>query len=187
MSDNSKEQARAQLSSIYEMVAALHCDYERLEKLRGFYDAYTEKLAENCDELDRLVSESPDSDPKPLKDAIDHIRDHLMELADLEQEAGGFSGREEVSERIYEEPLELCVRSGWCQPAGDKLPAQEYMILLCTGGPAVRIIGDLNQYSEPVSARIEHQDWFEPWTDMPLNREEEDTVLDYCSQFYFGG
>jgi len=31
-------------------------------------------------------------------------------------------------------------------------------ILLCTGGPVVRIVGDLSQHHEPDSARLEYQD-----------------------------
>ncbi|MDR6858912.1 hypothetical protein J2W96_005244 [Variovorax guangxiensis] len=40
---------------------------------------------------------------------------------------------------------------------------EEFEILLCTGGPTVRIVGDLDHHGEPDRARIEYQDWFEPW------------------------
>jgi hypothetical protein len=43
----------------------------------------------------------------------------------------------------------------------------EFMILLCTGGPAVRIRGELDRYSEPEKPRIEYQDWFTPWQTLP--------------------
>ena len=68
----------------------------------------------------------------------------------------------------------------------DKGTVDEYTILLCTGGPAVRIIGILSQYAEPDSARIEYQDWGTPWTDFPLTSEEEAIVLEYAQQFYYG-
>jgi len=61
----------------------------------------------------------------------------------------------------------------------------EFTILLCTGGPAVRIIGELNEHQEPESARIEYQDWFTAWEDMPLTSEQQEKVLTYCRQFYF--
>jgi hypothetical protein len=43
----------------------------------------------------------------------------------------------------------------------------EYRILLCTGGPAVQITGNLSSYNEPAAATLQHQDWFLPWTDYP--------------------
>ena len=60
------------------------------------------------------------------------------------------------------------------------------MILLCTGGPAVRIVGDLNEHGEPDTARIEYQDWFTYWERLPIKREQEDLLLDYARCFYFG-
>ncbi len=85
------------------------------------------------------------------------------------------------------------VRSGWYaagMPDLDAFPA-EYTILLCTGGPAVRIIGELDQYGEPETARLEHQDWGTPWTEyyadhMPRD-DQETALLTYARQFYYGG
>mgnify|MGYP001559140860 CR=1 FL=1 len=86
---------------------------------------------------------------------------------------------------IHEDALSVEVRSGWASPGAGLEPA-EYCILLCTGGPAVRIIGDLDRYSEPQTARLEYQDWGTPWTRYPVSGEEEDALLTYASQFYFG-
>lgn len=94
--------------------------------------------------------------------------------------------REEAGERIQEDPLSVEVRSGWYTPGSSDAPAEEYNILLCTGGPAVRIIGALNEYLEPDSARIQYQDWGTPWTDYPLTSEQEATVLKYAQHFYYG-
>lgn len=91
-------------------------------------------------------------------------------------------------ERIHEHPLEISVRSGWHSPgslSGDHSPS-EYLILLCTGGPAVRIIGELDEHKSPITARIEYQDWGTPWTDYMLTSDEEQAVLEYASVFYFG-
>jgi len=93
-----------------------------------------------------------------------------------------------IRERIQEDPLCVEVRSDWHTP-GDKDGEQEnseYNILLCTGGPACRIIGKLDGYCQPETARIEHQDWGTPWTVYPISGEDEDIVLEYASQFYFG-
>jgi hypothetical protein len=93
---------------------------------------------------------------------------------------------EKAEQRIREDALSVEVRSDWHSP-GAESEDTEFTILLCTGGPAVRIIGELNQWQEPESARIEYQDWFTKWTEMPLTSDEERIVLVYCSCFYFGG
>jgi hypothetical protein len=61
------------------------------------------------------------------------------------------------------------------------------MILLCTGGPAVRVFGTLDEHMQPDSARLEYQDWFTPWAPYVCPTEaESDALLTYCQQFYFG-
>ena len=59
------------------------------------------------------------------------------------------------------------------------------------GGPAVRIVGELNQDGEPVTATLEHQHWFTPWTRVDLRASTvlnaEVVMLTYANQFYFGG
>lgn len=67
------------------------------------------------------------------------------------------------------------------------MEAAEYRILLCTGGPAVRIIGELGKYAEPETARIEYQDWDTPWEEYVItNAKDQEALLTYCRQFYFG-
>ena len=95
------------------------------------------------------------------------------------------SEQEQARDRIQEDPLEIQVRSGWHNP-GEAVKPSEYTILLCTGGPACRIIGELSEHGEPESARIEEQDWWTPWTDYSLNEEQERAVLAYAGQFFYG-
>lgn len=85
---------------------------------------------------------------------------------------------------IEESPLSILVRSAWVYP-GATMEAAEYEILLCTGGPAVRIIGDLDRYNTPDSARLQYQDWGTPWTELfePRNMA---TLIAYANTFYFG-
>lgn len=61
-----------------------------------------------------------------------------------------------------------------------------YMILLGTGGPASRIIGKLSEHGDPESATFQYQNWFKPWTDAELTDIEDDALLEYAQQFYFG-
>ena len=151
MEDNrARDQAKAQLEGIMEMVKALNVDYDRLEELKSSDDV------ETLDELGQLILDS-----------------------------NGCENREEAEQVIQEDPLSVQVRSGWFPPDWnrDAWPdPEEFEILLCTGGPAVRIIGDL----PPNRAWIQYQDWLTPWTNYPLTSEEESAVLEYCQQFYFG-
>jgi hypothetical protein len=93
-----------------------------------------------------------------------------------------------IRERINEDPLCVEVRSDWHTPGDKNSPmcGGEYNILLCTGGPACRIIGDLSEHGEPETARIEYQDWFTPWINWPMSGEDQDIVLTYARCLYFG-
>jgi len=156
--DNAKEQAQAQLNSIRAMVAALEVDYDRLEELEDEYNARN----------------------------ADAVRDwpNAGELDELKDTAGECKSYDEAQQRIQEDPLSVQIRSGWYS-VGEKPEPVEFEILLCTGGPAVRIRGELGQYNEPDRAWIEYQDWFTPWTEFFAD-QDTDALLTYCQQFYFG-
>lgn len=87
------------------------------------------------------------------------------------------------SDAITEDALEVAVRSYWTDPAS-KLEPSEFMILLCTGGPAVRIVGDLDEYFQPCNARLEYQDWGTQWT--TWHPTTSDTLCQYAAYFSFG-
>jgi len=97
--------------------------------------------------------------------------------------------REDARQRIYSDPLSVQVRSGWTDPNDayhGEGAEKEYKILLCTGGPACRIIGKLGEFSRPDSARVEVQGWFTEWKILHISREEREAVLEYARQFWFG-
>lgn len=101
---------------------------------------------------------------------------------------------EQARAALLESALSVEVRTGWMTPdVRDRCLPVEYRILLCTGGPAVQITGELSEYGVPETARLEMQDWFLPWTHFPpmvATDEEFDTIeeilLTYARQFYFG-
>ena len=128
--NRAEDQARAQLASIVEMVAAM-------------------RAADNADDDDQ---------------------------------------REAAREAIESDPLSVEVRQDWHSVgAKPEDTACEFRILLCTGGPAVQIVGELNEHSEPERARLQFQDWFTPWQDLRgVSAEDEAALLDYCRVFYFG-
>jgi hypothetical protein len=190
MSDErAKQQAEAQLESIMEMVAALNCDYDRLEELRETYanlksileEATVEYHNDQTDENKEEMHEASDT----LKNWEDDNREELMEL---EEAAGGCEDRDQAYERIQDDPLSVEVRGGWQCPGSEEVGTpEEFRILLCTGGPAVQIIGELDSHGYPDRARLQYQDWFTPWVEYIMDSDEHDAVLEYCQQFYFGG
>ena len=94
--------------------------------------------------------------------------------------------REQARERIQEDPLSVQVRCPWQSVGEENVKPDQYNILLCTGGPAVRIIGTLSEHLEPDSACIQYQDWGTSWTDYPLISEQIAIVLEYAQHFYYG-
>jgi len=90
-----------------------------------------------------------------------------------------------IEQEVQESALSVEVRSGWVVP--DERPeAEEYKILLSYGGPSLAIFGDLDQYGEPSSARLMHQDWGTPWIEyLGANRDKEALVW-FASLFHFG-
>lgn len=115
---------------------------------------------------------------------LSHITEKVIALAQVNHEVC-HQKAEAIIEEMQEWPLEVSVRSDWHAP-GTESTASEFLILLSTGGPALRIIGDLNSYSEPENPKLQWQDWGTPWTDLPMTDEETEAVQTFCQQFYFG-
>jgi len=109
----------------------------------------------------------------------DSIRELVAQLREDEE-----SGRQ----AIHDDALSVLVRSGWYVPGREAGKPEEFEILLCTGGPAVRLIGTLDNYRQPDSVHLQVQDWFQPWTgfDPATGDEDEDVLLAYAQCFYFG-
>lgn len=170
------EQAKSQVESIVEMVAALNCDYDRLEEL-------TEDRASLQQDID--FADEPETDAAAKLALIWWDTENAEELAALVADAGECDSQDDAQQRIQENPLSVQVRSDWHLPSDKDNKASEFEIMLCTGGPAVRIIGDLDEYGQPGRAHIQYQDWGTPWTDY-VGHGHTDDLLTYCQQFYFG-
>jgi hypothetical protein len=184
--EQAEEQAEAQYSSIVRMLAALTCDYDRLQELRD----EREELAEAVKDAEAEYHDADDTNLAETTDALNEARealnnwetDNAEELAELEDAAGECTDEDEARQIIQEDALEVQVRSDWESP-GAPLEAVEFMILLCTGGPAVRIVGELNR-GEPCRAWLEYQDWGTPWTQW--FGAKSDTLCEYAANFFFG-
>lgn len=156
---SSESQARAQRDSIVAMVANL----DPVE-------------CERCGKWHRDIGFQVEQEGECFRVLEDH------EIHDTEDKA-----IEAAQETIQEDALSAEVRSDW-HSLGDKendVPG-EYKITLCAGGPAVRLVGDLEN-GQPSSARLEHQDWGTLWTELRDTSENDDAaLLAYAQQFYFG-
>lgn len=93
---------------------------------------------------------------------------------------------EEAETAIRESVLSVELRSGWGRPGETMTEPVEYRILLVCGGPAVQIIGTLDKYGQAESCSLEHQDWGTPWTKYWRDAEQEEIVLEFLRNFYFG-
>jgi hypothetical protein len=180
------EQAQAQASSIVAMVGALECDYDRLEELRDERKALADDLEVECTGEDITQSLPEDHPAIAARDALEEWElENAEELAELEEAANGCADQEEAQQAINDDPLSIEVRSSW-QTIGETLTPSEFCVLLCTGGPAVRIVGELDENLQPCRAWIEYQDWGTPWTHLVNCPASQDTLLTYCQQFFFG-
>lgn len=93
--------------------------------------------------------------------------------------------QDEARELIAQDPLSVMVRDGWRMPGAASEGAEEFEILLGTGGPAVRIIGTLDRWGQACDPVLQVQDWFTPWTEFPTSDEGDEALRTYCAQFYF--
>lgn len=165
---NTEEQNHAEqnaigwMQAITKEVDALKMDWERYQKLQ--------------DQMEGLISRE-DAEAANLADEWD-------ELDELKATAGEFENQDDVRERIEEGPLSVQVRGGWHSPGAEPEPPEEFEILLSTGGPALRIIGDLDDHGYPERPRLQYQDWGTPWTEYP--DVDRDKLSMYCACFYFG-
>ena len=119
--------------------------------------------------------------------------DELMEAREISLEArqmlsydGG--NREECLETIKDHCRESIlsgeVRFSWHVPGEMPDYPDEFQILLTTGGPALRIRGDLDRHGEPRRAWLECQDWFTPWREVRCCDSE--VLLWFAGLFYYG-
>lgn len=167
--DNAREQAQAQYESICNMLDAMDVDYDR--------------LAELDQEREDFVQDHHDLAPAAARDLWARENPaEADELAELERTADGCEDEEDARQRIMENAISVDVRSGWTS-VGHELEAEEFQVLLCTGGPAVRIMGELGVHNEVRRAWLEYQDWGTPWT--AYTNTSRDTLIRYAS-FFFG-
>ena len=177
MSDNARDQAILQVESVVSMVRALQADYDRLDELREERDDWVKSLMDACG----ILEPSDDSRVVALRRWAQEFPEDAEELAELEDAAGDCSDDEEARERIQNDPLSIEVRSDWCNYWEEMTPS-EARIVLCTGGPHVEILCDLDR-GQPSRPRVIYKDW---GTSGELFDFDHDAVTTYLEQLYFG-
>ncbi len=178
--EGSEGQAAAQAESIAAMMAALECDYDRLEEVRDELTGAWEEAVGESDEsrtFDEWLKAQPEED----------MHAEAEEYAELLEASTGLDvnypckSREDAEERIQQDPLSVRI---FGERINGEWEADRFEILLCTGGPACRIMGELDGNQEPSRAWLEHQDWGTPWTQ--FYDVEQDTLLAYARCFFYG-
>lgn len=175
------EQANAQMRSVREMVAALECDYDRLEEMRDEFSAFE---GAEADAAALGKAEWPcDVTSNPGEDYI-YEYDVGRELAELEAQAGENESRDDAETAIRQDALSVEIRGDW-RTVDCEAEDSEFRIVLCTGGPHVQISGELNN-GEPTRAWLEYQDWGTPMTERVNDEGDQNALLTYAQQFFFG-
>lgn len=122
-----------------------------------------------------------------MTDALGQFRNETEDLESVTIDGEAFTSEDAVTERIRESPLSIQVRGGWYIPGEKEGAAEEFEILLSTGGPALRIIGELDEYAQPSRPCLQYQDWGTPWTEYIIPAESQrDALQTFCEEFYFG-
>ena len=178
--DDARNQALAQVASICEMIAAYDVDYDRLEELR---DEYENLDGEPKQWADKGKAEwNSDYTTNPGEFAYDY--DLGRELAELENAAGDCESQDDAETLIEQDPLSVEYRSDWVSH-DEEMTRSEFRIVLCTGGPHVEIVGEIDHTGEPCRCWINYRDW---GTSGELTGADFDhgTVLRYCGFFVTG-
>ena len=136
---------------------------------------YAEACIGNIREMLEKLQHARDCDGEEIDgDPCEHLNDEEWHDEDGAQRA------------IDDDPLSIQVRGDWCS-VGEEPDTRngQFEILLTTGGPAARIMGELCD-GQPHRAWFEYQDWFKPWTEVIIDHEDHATILEYAQRFYFG-
>jgi len=112
---------------------------------------------------------------KEAQDCAQRELESIVELMERYEKAG--DDDDALLREIWDTPLEVGFRAtGWTsfdRTYANGLEPDEYRIVLVTGGPAVQITGDYEAGRGVVNARIQHQNWFEPWADLDGSKDND--------------
>ena len=147
------------------------------------------KLTEKIKEKKRMNEEKENGGMDQAQAQLDSIVElvesyhEAKDIGEAEYEGDNLT-EDELLDIINSKPLSLEVRAGW-HNLGEKAGPDEYRILLSWGGPACQVIGDLDEYGDPYSAKIQGQDWYTEWKTLSLKGADGERLLDFVRCFNF--
>lgn len=130
-----------------------------------------------------MQAADPDSWEKleALHDEGDKTPEQIEELQELGDALSGFDDADDAEQRIYELPLSVEVRSGWHTPGEESTPG-EFRVVLCTGGPHVELLGELDHNGEPCRVWVAARDWGQYIDDVSECRDYAGTLLAFAQR-----
>ena len=122
-----------------------------------------------------------------LNNAIGHIESMVEDFKkdQLFEKIKDYDAQDQLRESVLNSALCVEFRSGWYSSLNDELVPEEFKILLTWGGPALRVIGELDNYG-PVNPKLQYQDWGTFWTDLEITEDQQESLNWFCNCFYFG-
>ena len=168
------QNARASMASILGMVARLdHANNNHTMNGCGDYDESGPDAEFPCEvehaDIIEAVGDWEKAGTPPSPEQWDEYHD-----------------AEKAEEHIHQDALSVEVRdNSWATPGQAEYSPTQFNILLTTGGPALRIMGQLDEWQEPRRAWLEYQDWGTPWTEYHGDNASQDALLTYSRCFYF--
>ena len=134
-------------------------EQQQLDSVESMCQRFVERLA-----IDHQIWEwcfGEDSDPREL--CMD-CRARMRELGWGSEHISKSELAEAIEEELREQPLSVMVGTDEWFRVGEQLEPNRFELLMCTGGPAMRVVGSLCRHGMPSDAVVEWQDWFKPWT-----------------------
>ena len=126
-----------------------------------------------------------------LNNAIGHLESMVEDFKkdQLFEKINDYDAQDQLRESILNSALSVEFRNGWYSDLyhlkGVTEPI-EFKILLSWGGPALRIIGELDDYG-PVNPKLQYQDWGTLWTDFEITENQQEALNWFFNCFYLGG
>lgn len=188
-----EQQAIAQVDSIVELVRRLDRSTSAEDFVKGLSDDDAISL------WSRYNGPSGDSDAEGeverddvgevRENLVEHIAGQMLNPEDYSFQYNFNEDSDEARDQIMDDPLEITYRTGWLNHSEvcdgiDKGSIEECCILLCTGGPAVRILCDVDHRGAPRRPIVQYQDWGTPWTELlSITSEQRNALETYISNF----
>ena len=154
---------------------------QQLERVESMCQRFVERLAVDHEIWQWSLNEL--SDPREL---CMECRARMKELGWGDEHISKDELREAIEQELTEGALSVQVGTDEWFNLGEVLEPNKFELLMCTGGPAMRVVGSLCRHGVPSNAVVEWQDWFKPWTPYNGANYAQKLALEwFCGLFCF--